>query len=138
MIRHADLTFTRPIPESEIVKKIESGEVTARDEIAPATGYWFSLQEVDEVKRFFGEDILLKALIPDSAETTSSTNTALLVKTPRGKALFSKAPFVVEPPPHVKIIEAKTDTAGPARLVFGGILVAIFVGTLLLLWMGSQ
>jgi hypothetical protein len=73
MIRHADLTFTRPIPQDLLVSKIEAGEVIASDEICSGDGYWFSIQEVDEVKKFFG-NIRLKALLPSGSDVTSATD----------------------------------------------------------------
>jgi hypothetical protein len=63
MIRHHDFSFARPMSEKDLVEKIESGEITAHDEIAQATGYWFSIQDVEEVKKHFGNQIRLQALI---------------------------------------------------------------------------
>lgn len=140
MIRHHDFTFTRPMLEPELIQKIESGEVTAHDEIAPNDGYWFSIQEVEEVKKYFGENIRLQALIPHGIETTSSTNTALLAPSfTAGKSRFADKPGSRLETPKIKIIVPEViEKAGSSRFFFGLTLVAIFLGTLLLLWMGSQ
>jgi hypothetical protein len=130
MIRHHDFSFARPMSEKDLVEKIESGEITAHDEIAQATGYWFSIQDVEEVKKHFGNQIRLQALIPPSStDTTSSTNTALLTSIPKVSTQV-RAPK--------KDIPFETSEPTRSNLVFGLILTAIFVGTIVLLWLGSQ
>ena len=131
MVRHPNLTFLRPIPEPELVRRIESGEITAQDEIAPATGYWFSIQEIEEVRRHFGEHIKLRALMPIDIENTSSTNTALIQ--PAHIALDKPARKL-----RVPQTNANQKPRSPSQFFFGLLLVTIFVGTLLLLWWGSR
>ncbi|NDG85473.1 MAG: hypothetical protein EBX52_10630 [Proteobacteria bacterium] len=55
MIRHADLTFSRPIPEPLLISKIETGAIDRSDEICLSGGYWFSVQDVTEIRKFLGE-----------------------------------------------------------------------------------
>ena len=143
MIRHQNLTFTRPIPESELIKKIESGEVLGSDEIAPSTGYWFSIQEVEEVKRYFGDHIRLQSMMPMGADTTSSTNTALIHDKGKPEKTSKKAAPTLAPPPserHAKPIPVQIEDGPPlrSRIIFGCFLILIFCGTLLALWSGSQ
>lgn len=54
IIRYADNSYSRPMPESELKKLFASGEMKPQDEICPGTGYWFSLQDVKEMKKHFG------------------------------------------------------------------------------------
>jgi hypothetical protein len=137
MIRHPDLTFSRPLSEREIIAKIESGEVKALDELAPSAGYWFTLKDVEEVKKHFGENIILKALIPTDVETTSSTNPSL--KSQKTKAISAKLPKLnKEPPPARRKMKAGAAHEGIPKILFASFLVLIFLGTLFLLWLGSQ
>jgi hypothetical protein len=138
MIRHPNMTFTRPMPESEIIKMIEAGEVSGQDEIAPATGYWFSLQEVEEVKAHFGDSIILQALIPTGSDTTSSTNTALIAKTPKTK--ITQSAIKRDQPKIVRATKNEGEEVShtTTRFVFGLLMAAIFLGTLSLLWLGSR
>ena len=156
MIRHPDFTFTRPISEAEVIAKIESGEVTARDEIAASNGFWFSIQEIDEVKNHFGDSIHLQALMPIGNDQTSATNTALIGnKTTNPTRVRAPAPSSEQAPAFTAAARSKTErkvqTYQPAefeeseasssskpRMVFGLILIAIFLGTLSLLWLGSR
>jgi hypothetical protein len=147
MVRRPDLTLTRPIPEDDMIALIESGEITAQDEIAPGNGYWFSIQEVDEVKIHFGDSIVLQSLMPTGHDTTSSTNTALITKGNNTKSLFNPKNVQIEEknkPIAQKLSKVQTtqpsaDTGSTsARLVFGFFLIFIFLGTLSLLWLGSR
>jgi hypothetical protein len=143
VIRHPNLQFERPMPEAELIAMIEAGEVSGQDEIAPGNGYWFTIQEVAEVKKHFGDTILLKSIIPTGADTTSSTITALLGATPgklKAESFLPKAAF--EPAKHFRAKSAlpvdERDVHSRARIVFGLFLILIFLGTLSLLWLGSK
>ena len=147
LIRHANHHFSRPLAESEVVVQIESGMIKPEDEICPASGYWFSIQEVDEVRKHFG-DIHLQALIPKDSEITSGTNTSTLTKliTPirKTKKIKEVAADVVNPlaAPVGQIVRAH-DPAEETLLTrraqaMGALLCLIFFGTLGLLWWGSQ
>ena len=72
MIRHSDQTFSRPIPETSLIAKIESGELDRSDELCASGEYWFSLQDVSEVRRFLGE-IRLDAILTPPRDSTSTT-----------------------------------------------------------------
>ncbi len=54
LIRHTDYTFSRPLSEVELLELFAAGEMKPQDEICPATGYWFSLQDVKEMRKHFG------------------------------------------------------------------------------------
>jgi hypothetical protein len=129
LIRHPDLTFSGPMSKAELVRKIESGEVLIQDEICTGGGYWFSIQEVDEVTKFFGE-IRLQSMIPSHQETTSSTNTAPLAqaaeKLVRELKVASKAP------------KEEVEQATPSPLLLGFFVALIFFGILGILWIESH
>lgn len=133
LVRHSDLTIERPISKDLLVKKIESGEILAQDEICEGAGYWFTIQEVEEVRKYFGE-IVLRSLIPKENETTSATAT-----TPLAKA----AERVIQ---EVKATRAKgalqesveREEASPHAWFWGAVMALTFFGTLVLLWRGSR
>jgi|GEM_PF-2634054 len=72
MIRHADLTISRPIPEPLLVSKIESGSIDRSDEICLSGSYWFSVQDVAEVRKFLGEIDLIALMGSRSADDATS------------------------------------------------------------------
>ena len=135
MIRHADLTFDRPILEEELIKKIEAGEVLASDEICSGDGYWFSLPEVEEVKKHFG-NIRLQSLIPSESDITSATN-PLSVLEARKKVLQERTRPILAPIRKTDPFIEETPQDKKSWL-FGGLLILIFFGTLGFLWMGSH
>jgi hypothetical protein len=71
LIRHQDLTFTGPITELSLISRIEGGELAQKDEICASCGYWFSIQDVSEVRKFLGE-IKLQRNIPNDGETSTT------------------------------------------------------------------
>ena len=54
LIRHPDRTFSQVLNEEELKELFISGEMKPEDEICPASGYWFSLQDVNEMRKHFG------------------------------------------------------------------------------------
>lgn len=54
LIRHADHSFSRPISEPRLKELFDAGEMKPKDELCPANGYWFSLQDVREMRKHFG------------------------------------------------------------------------------------
>jgi hypothetical protein len=142
MIRHQNLTFTRPIPEAELIEKIESGQVLPTDEIASNSGFWFSISEIVEVTRHFGDKIRLQSMIPaGDAETTSSTNTAFIEEKSKRHLIshihsLHTVQVKAKPQPAPKVEKDTNDLQ--SRVIFGCILITIFCGTLWALWAGSQ
>jgi len=55
LVRHPDFSFSRPVSEDELKQKFAAGEMQARDEICAGDGYWFSLQDVKEMRKHFGD-----------------------------------------------------------------------------------
>ncbi len=54
MVRQNSFSFLRPMSASDLVRKIESGELSADDEICSHAGFWFSLREANEVRSQLG------------------------------------------------------------------------------------
>jgi hypothetical protein len=80
LIRKFDLRVFRPLEEAKLIQMIEAGELKPNDEICRANGYWFPLQDTEEVRRHLG-DVKLNSLASKGAEKTSSTDTDPLPKT---------------------------------------------------------
>ncbi len=146
LIRRGDLSFSRPMPEQEVIDQIESGIIKPEDEICQASGYWFSIQEVDEVRKHFG-DIHLHSMIPGTSEITSTTNTSSVTKvnTPAPIASVRQKKFtagVINP--QASVMQVQHADAGEDALVtkraraMGWLIALIFFGTLALLWLGSR
>jgi len=159
MIRHSDLTFSRPIPEPLLIAKIESGEMDRRDEISASGEYWFPIQDATEVRKFLGE-IRLDAIHSNPNEDTGTTWTG----SQGGHTEILDGPDDLTPKPEplpvepIKVILKKTDAEGiplskgeaiyfaekepsPSplgNLVFLGALLFIILGTVFLIWKGSH
>jgi hypothetical protein len=161
MVRHADFTFSRPIPEPLLISRIEAGELERHDEICVSGGYWFSIQDTVEIRRFFGEVKLVEVLVPGSGEevTSSSEMTdperikleAIPAPVPSPEPASSKtanplvrsgavAPLEKSPAAPVKIELPDPDAAASpsAQILFVLALLAIFLGTIALLWLASK
>lgn len=140
MIRHSDCTFTRPISKEKLVEKIESGEVLAGDEVCSGDGYWFSIQEVEEVKKFFG-NIRLQALMPTGLDVTSAANPLALPQTRRIEAGNESQAKPISQLAQTQFSVEKHEEETPPTLrglFFGVLLSLIFFGILIFLWMGSH
>ncbi len=148
MIRHPNLKFERPISQSELIERIESGKLNPMDEVCISGGYWFQLQESQEVRKFLG-DIQLHGMIPNLSDRTSTSLNTLDPKL----SIFEPARQEPMPAPKVQVSIPAPSVSRPiryredeldapasfgARVLFIFILVFIFFGTLYLLWVGSR
>ncbi len=144
MIRKPDLKILRPIDQATLVNMIECGELSPQDEVCPSNGYWFALQEVDELRAHLGE-IQLSGLFPKvSIETTSSTDTRPIMtstlvnantKAPIQNSNFSSPAAVVKP--EVKFEEKPVSMDHPHRkmgIVIAVVMALIFISVLFWLW----
>jgi hypothetical protein len=151
------MTFSRPIPEPLLIAKIEAGEIHRGDEICSSGKYWFSIQEVDEVRKFFGE-IRLESTKTSSEEGTTSTEISPAEieaeemkirraavppqerqkkKTgPSASAASSANAFQGQPLPVSIEEEEVSNTTG--RLVFLFLILFIFLATIYLIWVGAH
>lgn len=76
LIRKSDFRISRPIDQESLVAMIEAGELLPEDEVGFSKGYWFSLREVEEVRKKLGNinlDLLLKRKRTSNEETTSTS-----------------------------------------------------------------
>ena len=75
LIRKSNFSISRPIPHEDFERMIVNGEVTTQDEICEGTGYWFTLQDIQDVKKAFGNIDLRKVFPQSPGEVTSITDT---------------------------------------------------------------
>lgn len=103
LIKNRDHSFSRPIPESELIQKIQKGELQQKDEICAANSYWFSLQDIKEMRKHFGnipldglakkidEEITLEKLVvtkPIAAKAMPKKTRSAEEKSPLTKAIL--------------------------------------------------
>ena len=158
MIRHQDHSFSRPIPELSLIAKIEAGELAQKDEICISGGYWFSIQDVIEVRKFFGE-IKLERNLPNDGETSTTIqgNVKTLVNsvpesqesvqqkgsesTP-GRASFHRNPKPMPQPPsrsaYFEALEEEPEVSIWSQIALILVIVLIFSGTVYLLLTNSR
>lgn len=74
LVRHPDHTFSRPMPESVLIEKIEKGAFGREDEICISAGYWIPLSDAAEVRKFLGA-IRLDGIFGKSRDSSLTTNT---------------------------------------------------------------
>ncbi len=55
MVRNQNDVCSRPLLESVLKARIESGEIGPGDEICPSGGYWFPIGDSEELRKFLGE-----------------------------------------------------------------------------------
>ncbi len=149
LIRHPDLSFERPVSEPDLIRLIETGKLGPRDEICKSGSYWFHLQDAQEVRKFL-QNVKLEAILPKMADRTSTslvTDTRAKGVELRGEGQQRKES---NPPGHAQLEwpEADPDThldeepleesSLQSRILFVGVILVIFFGTLYLLWSGSR
>ena len=145
LIRHPDLRFERPVTETDLIRLIESGKLGPRDEICKSGSYWFHLQDAQEVRKFL-QNVKLEAILPKMADRTS---TSLVTDTrakgadlggegQQRKEMTSPVHAQLEWPeaPHEE--EPLEESTLQSRILFVGVILIIFFGTLYLLWSGSR
>lgn len=81
LVRHPDQTFTRPLPESILIEKIEGGEFSRQDEVCASTGYWFALGDAAEVRKFLG-NVRLESLGGRNREFSTEIHTDVGITQP--------------------------------------------------------
>jgi hypothetical protein len=145
LIRHPDLSFERPVSETDLIRMIETGKLGPRDEICKSGSYWFHLQDAQEVRKFL-HNVKLEAILPKMADRTSTS----LVTDTRAKSVELKVEGVQRkestPPlqaqlewPEAPVDEEPVEESSiKARILFVGVILIIFCGTLYLLWSGSR
>jgi len=79
LIRTRDNSIFGPVPKEEVIRRIQTGELTPRDEVCRANHYWFTLYEKQEFVDQLGIPFPEKFLPATEEETTDvSLQTATL------------------------------------------------------------
>ena len=136
MIRHPNFQITRPILEDDLLRMIGDGSLGAQDEICPSGGYWFTLQEMTEVKKYFGDLDLRKVFPVRQGEVTSSTDTHPLPRTKLIQPLPEPAARVV-PAPHAPFAEKEDEKVPLKNIVAVVFWFLFFILILVWIWSGS-
>ena len=130
LIRFSDQSFSRPIPESALIEKIQKGELSRQDEICFSTGYWFSVGDVVEIRKFLG-NIRLDSLVSrlDEGETTTHETTTHTDVTGLQRP-------AVNPVSEKKSLSGEFGEEGPKKgnPIFFALVMIIFLYTLFLIW----
>ncbi len=158
MIRHQDHSVSRPIPELSLIAKIEAGELAQKDEICASAGYWFSIQDVAEVRKFFGE-IKLERNLPNDGETSTTIqgNAKTVVSQPSesqeapsfkggepsaGRGGLHRSPKPMPQPSsseaYFDSLEEEPEVSIWSQIALLLVIVLIFSGTIYLLWTNSR
>lgn len=133
LIRYANNSYSRPMPESELKKLFSSGEMKPQDEICPGNGYWFSLQDVNEMKKHFGTmsfDGLFKK-VKEEITQERYVDTAPLVVPQAVRQSMKPRPQVKEEVVH----DGSIQKASPLMKILL-VLVTVMVLALLFVWFG--
>ena len=83
LIRRTDRSYSRPLSEAQLLKMFENGEMNQMDELCCSMEYWFSIQDVNEMRKYFGE-LSLEGIFKRQTEepTQGGGSTAKIVLTP--------------------------------------------------------
>jgi hypothetical protein len=133
LVRHPDHTFSRPMPESVLIEKIEKGAFGRQDEICVSTGYWVSLSDAVEVRKLLGA-IRLNAISGRNTDSSTATDTFIGTTAsvvPRDRD--SDGGFVLQRPLGDSAAE-RSSRGNPFFMVF---LLVLFLYTLFLIWRHS-
>jgi hypothetical protein len=149
LVRTKELFLSRPLTQTDLVKKIEKGDLTPLDEVCPSGGYWFGLHEVEEVRQHLGDVDLSRLSRGLDIEITSSTETRTLNRTlilelpkraaaigetlvvPQSLLESTESPAALKPRLNVGLL--KTEKHAFPVVLFG----SVFGLTVLYLWLRS-
>ena len=129
IIRHPGNLFSRPILEDELLDIFKSGEMKPLDEICCSMGYWFSLQDVNEMRKHFGNlplDGIFKKIKEDNTEERYSVTAPIVLPT---KTKIRSIPL------EESIQKQSENEVSPLMKVLIFIL-TLSVVTLILVWFG--
>lgn len=141
MIRHPDQSFSRPITEAELMEKFASGGMDPKDEICPATSYWFSIQDVKEMRKHFGNIPMDQLFKKQTDEVTQERYVVTApIEVPAAHAVKSTQP---RPAPVSRPVRSVSETeegetiqkASPLMKVILAILTLVVL-VLLFVWFG--
>ena len=76
MIRKKSNHIIGPLARDQVLEMVSRGHLEADDELCPENGYWFSLYEVDEVKKHLGlQEVFVRRSKPVDGEATQAEDT---------------------------------------------------------------
>jgi hypothetical protein len=132
LIRHPDRSFSRPLTETELRKRFSDGLMNPMDEICCSADYWFSVKDVAEIQKHFG-DVSIEEFFKKSGEEITREHlgsTAKIVVPPKQMDEIRKQAAVrTFPTPHELPVEMKA----PANKIAGK-LILIALAMLFGLW----
>lgn len=141
MMRYPDRSFSRPMSEQELYDRFQAGELSPQDEICPALGYWFSLSDVEEMRKHFG-DLPLDRIFKKSSDVTQehAINTGKIF-VDRTKLIQSPDPSPVKPsvprPIHhhsVKYTEQSSDSSPSGWIKIILVMITLMILGMIYFW----
>jgi hypothetical protein len=142
LIRHQDRTFSRPLSESELQELFDAGAMNPQDEICCANEYWFSVQDVKEMRSHFG-DISFEGIfkkVKDEVTAEREMSTAKIIINPEVLKVELKKN---EPPKVVREVESSISTtqvnaiereSHAGKIIFA--VLTILIVLLFVVWLG--
>jgi hypothetical protein len=123
LIRHPDRSFSRPLTEAELRKRFAEGLMHPMDEICCSADYWFSIKDVAEIQKHFGNVSMEEFFKKSSEEVT-------------GKHLNSTAKIIVPPQQMEEIRKQATTHSIPPKTTnqIAGKLILFALTILIVLW----
>ena len=138
LIRYPNLTFSRPISESEMLKIFTTGEMKPQNEICPSNGYWFSLQDVKEMRKHFGNismDGLFKKVKDDVTQERIEVTAPIVIPQEIKAALEKKSnPVAASVSPVVPRTVVIQSTPPAIKFVLAILTLAVLI--LFFVWFG--
>jgi len=141
LIRHADNSYSHMLKDEELKLLFNSGEMKPQDEICHGHGYWFSLQDVNEMRKHFG-NIPMEGMfkkVNDEVTMERYAVTANIVVTQSVKEALKIQSVQTAPMPSSNLNHAQSNDsihkASPLMKVMLAILTLVVL-ILLFVWFG--
>jgi len=74
LVRNQSNAINGPYSKNEIIKIVQSGQITKNDEICESAQYWFHLYESDELSKFLGIDLPDNWMPEEDEENTAEVS----------------------------------------------------------------
>jgi len=125
LIRSSDHKISRPFLESELKIKFSNGELSPHDEICCSKGYWFSLQDVNEMRKHFGDislEGIFKRRVNDEVTEEKLVSTAKIMVSQKEVEELKKQSMIAHPipvpVPEVKPMREQNQSKNLKRFIF--------------------
>ncbi len=95
--RFANHSYSRPMTEVELLELIHSGSMNPTDELCAANDYWFSVQDVQEMRKHFGEismDGMFRKIKEEVTEERMADTARIVLSELRGSAAAPVTPVM--------------------------------------------